>query len=251
MIKNIRSILQKNKALYGISKKYYNVMRRIWMRLALSLRRIKYLEPKRVGGVYYSQFGQEFYLEELGLLSRGGYFVEVGCNHPIINSNSHFLEHQCDFEGISIDAIDYSKEFESERPNTRFVRCIVDKEHGQGTFYHVRDEDGWENQVSSVHKETLTMGKGFKADTIELEKIPLRDLVDNEKEIDVLLIDVEGHEFSVLDSLDWNISKPRAIVVENNGDFYPRKEMEIYMSGKGYNLFARIGVSDDIYIPKR
>jgi hypothetical protein len=71
------------------------------------------------------------------------------------------------------------------------------------------------------------MGKGFVADIKKVRTIPLSDIKEIPNDIDLMLIDVEGHEFSVLESLNWQIHSPKFIVVENNGEFYLRKKWGI------------------------
>ncbi|MCK0070285.1 FkbM family methyltransferase [Kordiimonas laminariae] len=244
---NITKKILNNTKLYSTGARLYHYLKQVMMRLSLINSETLYLKPMKPVGHYKSQYGQDFYLEKLQLISRGGFFVEVGCNHPQQNSNSYFLEHQYGFSGISIDAIDYSTEYEQLRPRTKFHRILIDIIPGKRDFYQVIDEEGWENQVSSVYQDTLFRGKGFKAKKIEIDAVPLKDLIGDRKHIDVLLIDVEGYEFNVLDSLEWSKVKPSVVVVENNGDFYPRSKMEEYMKGKGYLFVARIGVWDDIY----
>ena len=43
-----------------------------------------------------------------------------------------------------------------------------------------------------------------------------------------MLIDVEGHEFSVLDSLNWQTHSPKVIVVENSVNFTSEKNGRLY-----------------------
>ena len=245
-------MLSKNKNLYFFVATIYHWINRKLMMCALTFKGVKYLEPKKNLGINYrSQYGQDWYLEKLGFLSKNNFFVEVGCNHPKDNSNSYFLEHEYNYFGISIDAIDYSKEFNEFRPNTKFIHSLIDSEETSKNFHLVRNEDGWENQVSSIHNETLSMGKGFKADTIKMKTSTLQSLLPNNCNIDLLMIDVEGHEIEVLSSLNWVQNSPRIILIENNGEFYSREKLEKFISNKGYKFYARIGTSDDIYLLNR
>ena len=68
--------------------------------------------------------------------------------------------------------------------------------------------------------------------------------------VDGLLIDVEGHEIEVLESFDFTKFKPLFVLVENNGEFYAREELQRYMRQWGYLLKARIGTYDDVYVCK-
>ena len=249
MLKNLKKLLSKNMTLYLIIARIYHWINRKLMMFTLFFKGVKYLEPKtKLNESYNSQYGQDWHLEKLGFLSKNNFFVEVGCNHPKINSNSYFLEHIYNYSGISIDAIDYMEEFRIFRPNTTFIQSLVDSKETNKIFNLVHNEDGWENQVSSIHRETLTMGKGFKADTIEMKTSTLQKLLPHNCIIDILMVDVEGHEIEVLDSLNWELNSPKTILIENNGEFYNRKKLENFISNKGYKLYARIGTSDDIYV---
>jgi hypothetical protein len=41
---------------------------------------------------------------------------------------------------------------------------------------------------------------------------------------------------------------PKVILIENSGEFYPRKILKNYLMKKKYTLVARIGASDEIYV---
>lgn len=246
MIKFVRRILR-GSALYPAAASAYHASNAALMQLKLAFSSVKYLPPTKKGGDFKSQYGQDYYLEKLGLLRPNGFFVEIGCNHPVFNSNSHYLEKKLGWSGVSIDGIDYSALYEAERPKTKFINVLISEEEGELDFYKVKDEDGWENQVSSVHKETLSCGKGFDADIVKVKAKPLAKIAEIDRPIDLCLIDVEGHEFSVLRSVDFQNSPPKIFVIENNRQFYSRESLVSFMAEKGYEHIARIGTSDDIF----
>lgn len=249
MIKAIRKALSKNRTLYARVAKAYHLILECSMGTYCSVRNVRFFFPRKPGGKYKSQYGQDFVLEKLGLLKRGGFFVEVGSNDPVFGSNSYFLEKEYNFHGVSIDAIDFKEKFSKDRPGTEFFNCVIDEKETSVKFNLVANEEGWEDQMSSIYSDSLENGKWFSAEMVVLPAKKLSDICLGRGKIDVLLIDVEGHEFNVLNSLDWAYSQPQAVVVENSGFFYPRKDMEKYMSNKGYKLLARIGTADDVYVP--
>lgn len=140
-----------------------------------------------------------------------------------------------------------TRAYAENRKNTVFVNVLIDETEGVANFYEVKNDAGWENQVSSMHKETLAMGKGFEADVKQLNTKPVSAIKEINRPIDLCLIDVEGHEFSVLKSFDWVNQAPNILVVENNGQFYSRKSLVNYLVQKGYVHVARIGTTDDIF----
>ena len=227
---------------------FYHFGKRLLMRMQMAFSNQKYFHPRAPSGEYKSQFGQDYYLEKLGLLKREGFFIEVGSNHPVYNSNSYYLEKSLGWRGISIDGVDFSNDFLKLRDNTTFVHCLVDSENREAEFYEVQNVEGWETQISSMYESNLELGKGFKATKKIVQTKRLSDFQNANQIIDLCLIDVEGHEFSVLDSIDWNNKPPRVFVIENMGEFYPRNNLVRYMNNKGYKFVARVGTTDDIFL---
>ena len=162
IIKSIQNIFRQTRY-YDLASKIYHFFKRLLMRIRFLLSPQKYLHPQKPHGDYKSQFGQDFYLENLGLLKKGGVFLEVGCNHPVHNSNSYFLEKCLGWTGVSIDGIDFSKEFFELRKGTSFFHCLIDTKMGEAEFFEVQNVAGWEVQLSSMYQGNLESGKGFVA----------------------------------------------------------------------------------------
>jgi len=195
-----------------------------------------------------SQFGQDEILEQLGLLTEAGVFVEVGANHPVRESNSWYLEHVWGYSGMSIDVIDYAAEYKQERPRTKFLRTAIDPCKTEVTFFEAEQASGWEDMVSSIHHLATETGGNFNFAKKTVPAMPLSKALSGFSAFDALLLDVEGHEIEVLKSIDWAQTHPNFILAENNGCFFPRKKLEAYLDTKGYRLAARIGTTDDVYI---
>ena len=177
----------------------------------------------------------------------GGVFVEAGSNHPMNNSNSYYLESKLGYSGISVDPIDYSELYRQHRPKTEFINAAIDSTRSSVILNLAKKNDGWEDQVSSLHSEVIAHGRGFEVQQVEVSAVTLASVCKNLSHIDLLLLDVEGHEIDVLNSLDWDRIQPDVVLAENTGEFYPRKLLEDFMINTGYRLVARIGSSDDIY----
>ncbi len=50
---------------------------------------------------FFSQSGQDQFAYNIS--GSGGFYLEIGAHHPIINSNTYKLERECNWEGISIE----------------------------------------------------------------------------------------------------------------------------------------------------
>lgn len=207
-----------------------------------------YFFPRAPQGEHKAQFGQDFYLEKLGLLEEDGFFIDIGCNHPRRGSNTYYLETVLGWSGVAVDGIDFSAEYESSRPKTTYLNFLVDPSSSRKCFYKVHDVEGWENQISSVNEGVLRIGKGFESTVMELECIRIDKIKRCERNIDLCSIDVEGHEIEVLETIDWQRFPPRVFVIENNAQFRPRRILVDYMEQKNYTHVARIGPYDDIFV---
>ena len=243
-----RRLFSKSRLIYRMGADLYHRVLYIYAFFICFRRGIPYIKPQGPSGEYKSQFGQDRALELLGLLvPEGGVFVEVGSNHPIKNSNSYYLESKCGYSGISVDPIDYGEFFRLHRPKTQFINVAIDSSKSSVILNLVEKNDGWEDQVSSLHDEVIAHGRGFQVQQVDVPAVTLASVCKNLSQIDLLLLDVEGHEVDVLKSLDWDRVYPEVVLTENTGEFYPRRRLEKFMLSKGYRLVARIGSSEDIY----
>ena len=102
----IKKIILKNKYIHSFLSKSWHLIQNFFTKIWCKIEKVKYFTPTKPTGSYKSQFGQDKTLEKLGLLKSNGVFVEVGCNHPINNSNSFFLEKVYSYSLISVDVFD-------------------------------------------------------------------------------------------------------------------------------------------------
>lgn len=245
-MKIIRQMLRHNDVLYNAAAALYHSCKNFFMRSRCKMTGVMYLRPRNPQGPFKSQYGQDYHLYKLGLLSSLNYFVEVGASDPELHSNTYFLEHQLGFQGISIDALDFKGEYKDLRPNTIFLCALIDSEIKNQKFYVVQNEDGWEHQLSSINPKTMNVSRGYKSKPRLMDTTPLKELVTPTEKY-ILFCDVEGHELKVLESLDWEIP-PEVAVIENNGYYHRRSKLVRYMQNRGYKLFARVGSYDDVYV---
>jgi len=70
----------------------------------------------------YSQASQDSFVEAVTNKKHGGFFLEIGSNHPIEHNNTYLLENKYDWKGLMIE---YDKSFESlykiHRPNSMYI----------------------------------------------------------------------------------------------------------------------------------
>jgi hypothetical protein len=202
---------------------------------------------------FRSQFGQDHFLLKSGLVENtGGRFIEVGCNMPETASNSWYFERHREFAGLAIDPLaQYQDAWNALRPNTVFIPAFVSVRKEPVQFVETTGGDGWESMLSGAADSINLTGNAAIASRRFLQPVSLVELLQGQGwgfDVDVLFVDVEGHEREVLDSADWSGSKPRVLVIENTGPLSRQTKMRKFVESLGYCLNARISIYDDVYV---
>lgn len=160
----------------------------------------------------YSQSGEDMILNTIFWEVKSGFYVDVGANNPIVNSNTHFF-YKKGWSGINIDALPGSMQnFNRIRPRDINLEIpISDKEEKLNYYMFSR----------SFYNSFLKESDGFQNDVLieirELQTKTLSWILDNylnNKEIDFLTIDVEGLDFQVLKSNNWSKYRPKVLIIE-------------------------------------
>jgi hypothetical protein len=149
-----------------------------------------------------------------------GFYVDIGCAHPEQFSNTAFLRQDgFNWDGIAIDGDPvYIPEWMGV-PNVHFIPGVVGLGNTVGFL-----EETTNHLVSRIHP------LGTPHRTMNLNQVIAAYSL---KAIDFLSIDIEGAEFDVLQTLDFEKWKPKIIVAEYNS----------MHAGKDYRLV-------DLLIPK-
>jgi len=180
---------------------------------------------------------------------KNGFYVDVGCYHPIHRNNTHLL-HMQNWSGVNVDTSQFSIDlFNFMRPKDLNYNCAIsDKNENIKLFYQKEL-----SQLSTIEKgqaEIVFQGnikeKEIKAFT--LDEILSRDRYKNSK-IDLLDIDVEGADLKVLRGLSFEKFKPELVCVEihakgikksNIYNFLIDKNYELLWSGVFSHIFKRL-----------
>jgi len=205
--------------------------------------------------LYSSQFGQDEYLETnifKGL--KDGFFVDVGAHDGISINNTIYFEKNNNWTGINIEPI--KKVFDRlvvNRPNSINLNCAVCNEDGETEFLC---NTGYTEMISGIkstfdprHIMRLQRENQQQGSTTELIKVNtkrLETIFDEHKvsHIHYLSIDVEGAEFEVIKSINFDKVFIDVIGFENN---YNDVSVPIvkYLQEKNYIV---IHVSLDIFM---
>ncbi len=193
---------------------------------------------------HYSQFAEDVSIIRHFPKRYKGVFVDVGCFHPVKYNNTYRL-YKKGWRGVNID-IDEIKiaGFKIRRPKDVNIACAVSDRPGELNY--------WSNGFYSL---TITLDEAFaagkpgyiakkvQADTLNniLGRTKYRD-----SRIDFLTIDVEGHDYQVLQSFDLEKYAPRLIAVETHQvtlEAVMQEAVYQYLTGAGYSMVNWVGLT--------
>ncbi|MEP3477687.1 MAG: FkbM family methyltransferase [Fuerstiella sp.] len=210
---------------------------------------LKGFSPLDIRGlrISYSQLGEDLVIADL-LRAKGisnGVYVDIGAYHPIFYSNTRLL-YLRGWRGINID-MDESKisDFRRQRPTDENVVAAVSATHSM--LLKLEYESAAENRVIELESEDKLSPHGqFPISEESVSATPLADILSESifsfESVEVLDIDCEGHDFQVLQGVDFNKIRPAVVCVEAL-DPTEFQRITSYMSDRAYSTHAQIGVT--------
>ena len=169
------------------------------------------------GVISYAQNAEDVVLWRLFRDRREpGFFIDVGAAHPVADSVTKWFSVN-GWRGINIEPVEYLfDQLVADRPDDINLRIVCGA--GAGTSrMTVADTSKWGHSTIDPATSASLSEAGLVATTIEVETLPLSDVIDRHaggRPIDFLKIDVEGAEDQVLLGADLGRTRPRVLVVE-------------------------------------
>jgi hypothetical protein len=181
---------------------------------------------------YYAQFGEDTILRELIGKKRGGFYVDVGCYHPKKFSNTYML-HTRGWNGVNIDMEQEKVNlFRLARPRDFNVVAAVSDVRQQVTIHRDRP-----HSLGSTIVPGLLPKEDPNLAPLTLVTRSLDEILGASpwagKEIDVISIDCEGHDFQVLKSLSLATYRPKVIIIESHA-----RDIEAIVAGPMYQYLV-------------
>ena len=145
---------------------------------------------------------------------RNGFYVDVGCYHPIHRNNTYLL-HKKNWNGINIDTSEFSIDlFNFIRPKDLNYNCAISNKNEIIKLFYQKKLS--QLSTTEIDQAKIVFQGDIKETEIQaftLDEILNRDKYKNFK-IDFLDIDVEGADLKVLEGLSFEIYKPELVCVE-------------------------------------
>lgn len=180
---------------------------------------------------------------------KNGFYVDVGCYHPIHRNNTYLL-HKQGWSGVNIDTSEFSIDlFNHMRPNDlNYNSAISNKNEVVKLFYQKELSQLSTTEIDQA--KTVFQGniKEKEVQAFTLDEILYRNKYKNSK-IDFLDIDVEGADLKVLEGLSFDKYKPELVCVEIHAkeikksatyNFLIKKNYVLLWSGVFSHIFKRL-----------
>ena len=180
---------------------------------------------------------------------RNGFFIEVGANNGLSQSNTRYFEQYKGWRGLLVEAIPkLAEECKKNRPRSIVENfALVSEEYPFDTI-----EINYCNLMSVIDNQTLNVeehlnkGKSYFPDegiySINVPTITLNSLLEkhNIKKIDLFSLDVEDYEAEVLRGIDFDIHRPKFLLIEVRDINIIEK-----IIGKYYKKIAILHIEED------
>jgi FkbM family methyltransferase len=176
---------------------------------------------------FYAQYEQDKILDNLVFKGfKNGIFVDVGAHDGKSLNNTLYFEETHNWNGINIEPMkDTFDELSKNRPKSINLNLAISEKNGKSEFLL---NSGYTNMLSGLKEhydnrhlnrikyENITFSGNSEIIHIETKRLDLIFLENGIKHVHFLSIDVEGAEFSVIKSIDFDNVFIDVIMFENN-----------------------------------
>tara|TARA_B100001063_G_scaffold108513_1_gene101173 strand:+ start:215 stop:955 length:741 start_codon:yes stop_codon:yes gene_type:complete len=194
---------------------------------------------------HYADNGEDVIIQGLFNHKKDGFYIDVGCYHPIRASLTHLLFKK-GWTGVNIDiSEDTINLFKIARPNDKNINIGIADKVGEEFYYqssHINQANSFKfyNNVKKVKVQITTLDNIIKNLGI--------------KKIDFLNIDVEYRDFKALKGLNLNNVRPSLIAIEDNDSYdiadVVNSDIYEYLTNKEYFLYSKLNCTN-FYLDKK
>lgn len=205
--------------------------------------------------IAYAQSGEDLILAHLfyKLNISNPTYLDIGANHPEYISNTYYF-YMRGSTGVCVEPNPFLfKKIKQTRPNDIVLNVGIGTSTDSTTadFYLFPESASGLSTFSKEEAEywanvgMKTIGKIKYTDILQIPLFPINDILKEHftKAPDLISIDVEGLDYEILQSIDFNTYKPLTLCVEtlgydNNQKEFKKDEVISFVEGKGYEVYA-------------
>lgn len=210
-----------------------------------------------LGGKHcYSHFGEDQIVSYLFGEKSDGFYVDVGCYHPTLFSNTYAL-YEKGWRGVLVDANPFMIEKCRQLRNEDVcLNMAIGDRDGTAEFYKFGDW-GSSNTLDPSFRDFILGEQDVEVtETLIVEISTLGRLFREHtlgREIDFLNIDIENLDVKALESNDWSNFRPKVIAAEDlhfNIAAPDQSKIHGLLLSQGYTIAARM-IMSSIYIDRK
>jgi FkbM family methyltransferase len=198
---------------------------------------------------FYAQSGEDRLLAERFGKLETGYFVEIGAFNGVTNSNTYHFE-QLGWQGVLVEANPVlADQCRAARPGSTVFACAAVAPNSSPTVsFEIAEGDPALSSLA-ITADMLRRVPGRRVTRVTVPARPLDAILDESglPRIDFVTVDVEGHEYEVLQGFTLARWRPQVVILERNTHF-PEYRILRHMHRNGYVLERTTGVND-WYVP--
>ena len=180
--------------------------------------------------------GEDIFIVEYFRKKNNGFYIDVGCYHPIHRNNTYLL-HKKGWSGINIDIHQFSIDlFNYLRPDDVNLNCAISNKNEVTEMFYQKEL----SQISTIEKQQAKIAFQGNIKKSKIQSLTLDALLEKinftDKKLDLLDIDVEGADLKVLKGFNFEKFKPELICVEIHEKDIKNSEIYKYLSNFSYEL---------------
>jgi len=199
-------------------------------------------------GTWHAQAGQDRTAAKLLRMRRGGFFLDLAANEPVILSNSRTLERDLGYTGICIEANPfYWGALARVRSGCAVVGAAISSDLGTVKFRAFKARGQSRNSgIVGGELDNKALGKGAGHDAwyeFEAQTVSLGDVLRGLKappQLDYFSLDIEGAELLAMRTFPWADFRFSVLTVER-----PKPELQNLLEQNGYTYLCDHGMFGD------
>ncbi len=220
-------------------------MNNIYSRILRKLKSFPYL-MKSEGVLSYSQIGEDkivYYLfQHLGIQKPT--YIDIGAYCPILYSNTFFF-YERGSKGVCVepDPTLYKK-IKKTRTRDVVINAGIGIDNIEQADFYIFQTTGWNTFSKEEAEYRKSKGQPYEK-IIKMPLININDIFAKyfTSQVDLISIDVEGLDFDIIKSLDYNKYAPKVIILETirfgqSEKAEKQQNMIDYVVSKGYMIYA-------------
>lgn len=196
--------------------------------------------------VTYSQNREDLILAGFFDDEEIGFYVDVGANEPVHESVTKYF-YDKGWSGINVEPIPsvYDKLVKARKRDIN-IQAGIGLKKSKAILHYYPNGDGLSTISDKMATSYLKTPTVFtqKAEELTIDILPLRDVLKRYKKtnlINFMKIDVEGFEYDVIASNDWDLYRPQVICVEAN---HVDRDWKSILTSNSYELVFFDGLNE-------